>query len=70
MSQTKMLMPGKQCEHLLCLLCSCCYRRVTVFDGEVVCLNSFTLGVFLEKSHADYTGCAGGAFWEHTPARR
>lgn len=65
-----MLIPREQFEHLLSLLRSCWYRGVTVFDDEVVFLISlFTFGVFLEKSHADYTGCVGGTFWEHTPAR-
>lgn len=61
----QLIMEGKeqknQYKHLLCLLCSCCYREVIAFS-----ISPF-LG--LEKSHADYAGCARGTFWEHAPAR-
>lgn len=57
----------KQYHHLFVFTVQ--YREVTAFDDWVVFfLSLHSLGV-LEKSHADYTGCAGGTFWEHTPAR-
>lgn len=64
--QTKLLIPRKRRRPLLCSLCSCCCWGVTT---RLLFASLLTLCVFLEKSHADYAGCAGGTFWEHTPAR-